>query len=159
MGHPAYNRGKGKAYLWLKANCDYTGDECLKWPFSTHPTGYGSFGYLGELYYAHRFMCQLVNGPPPSPTHEASHSCGKGHLSCVNPRHLSWKTPSENKWEQSRHGTNRGSSWGNKGALNPDQVRVIRVSKEHRKILAARYGLSTSAIRRVQYGVSYKSVT
>ena len=153
-----YNRGKGLAYKFLKDHVDYDGEGCLIWPFFKLPTGYGMLGYLGKMLYAHRTMCELVNGPAPSDIHEASHTCGKGHLGCIDPRHLCWMTPSENKWEQSRHGTNRGSPYGPKGALNPDQVREIRASKEHRDLLAKRYGLSTSAIRRVQYGVSYKSV-
>jgi HNH endonuclease len=158
LDYQPYNKGKGKAYLWLKEHCSFDGDDCLTWPFSKHPTGYGCFGHLGKQRYAHRFMCELANGPAPADGLEAAHSCGKGHLSCVNPKHLSWKTPSENKLDQSRHGTNKGNPYGNRGTLNEDQVRDIRAANERRDALAEKYGLSTSAIRRVQYRVSYKKV-
>src|SRR3990167_5821208 len=91
-----YNYGKGKAAAWLRAHADYHGDDCLIWPFARKQDGRGQIGYEGETYGAHEFMCILVNGPAPSPIHETAHSCGNGHGGCVNPKHLSWKTPTEN---------------------------------------------------------------
>src|SRR5690348_12965347 len=90
------DKGNGKCVQWLRANISYSGEECLKWPFSSHPTGYGTLGYNGKILYAHRFMCELVHGPAPTQKHYASHECGKGHEGCVDPRHLFWKTPTEN---------------------------------------------------------------
>jgi hypothetical protein len=52
-------------------------------------------------------MCLLAHGEPPSAEHQAAHSCGKGHLGCVNPKHLRWATPSENINDQLAHGTMR----------------------------------------------------
>ncbi|WP_292637037.1 hypothetical protein [Mesorhizobium sp.] len=43
-----------------------------------------------------RLVCEEVHGPPPSPDHEAAHSCDNGDLGCATKRHLSWKTPKEN---------------------------------------------------------------
>lgn len=100
----AHNRGKGKARQWLLDHVDYHGDECLIWPFSKGPW-YGQFGHESKTYYAHRYMCELINGPPPTPAHEASHSCGNGRKACVHPKHLSWKTHSGNQLDRRAHGT------------------------------------------------------
>jgi hypothetical protein len=50
-------------------------------------------------------MCELVHGPSPSKKHQAAHNCGNGHLGCVNPSHLCWKTPRENSLDMWKHGT------------------------------------------------------
>lgn len=101
-------KGRGKGIMWIRDHAGYDGDECLIWPYSRNPeTGYGTFGLDGFLYYAHRYMCELVNGPEPSERHQSAHSCGNGHLGCVTPRHLSWKTISENQLDKHIHGTRR----------------------------------------------------
>lgn len=120
-----WNKGKGFGYRWLIEHIGHQGDDCLKWPmYRLH--GYGNFGYLGKRHYAHRFMCELVYGPPPSPRHEAAHSCGRGHEGCVNPKHLSWKTKSENLLDCSAHGTQARSHYGTRGKLTKDQADEIR---------------------------------
>lgn len=50
-------------------------------------------------------MCQKAHGDPPSPKHDAAHSCGRGHEGCVNPNHLSWKTKKQNQADRITHGT------------------------------------------------------
>jgi hypothetical protein len=88
------DRGKSACQKWLEDHVGYDKDDCLIWPFSS-TRGYGHFKCNGVRSYAHRYMCTLVHGEPPSDEHQASHSCGKGHQKCVSPRHLSWKTQSE----------------------------------------------------------------
>src|SRR4051812_5100930 len=100
------NKGKGEAVAWLREHALYCGDDCLIWPFS-RARGYGNFGYLGKNIYAHRFMCELIHGPAPTPDHHAAHSCGNGHKACVNPMHITWKTSSENMRDKELHGTTR----------------------------------------------------
>jgi len=98
-------KGDGLCIQWLKEHSSYPRqDWCLIWPFST-ARGYGHFGHLGVSYYAHVYMCELVHGPAPTDRHQAAHSCGMGHESCVNPHHLSWKTPEENQQDKRLHGT------------------------------------------------------
>src|SRR5260221_680223 len=86
---------------WLREYADYSGDECLTWPFARYPDGRANMN--GG--YPTRAMCELAYGPAPSPKHEAAHSCGKGHEACVNPRHLRWATPKENAADKKIHGT------------------------------------------------------
>ena len=151
-------RGSGEAYAWLCANVGYQGDGCLTWPFCTLPSGYGQLGHEGENYYAHRMMCTLVKGEPPTPEHEAAHSCGRGKFGCVDPRHLDWKTISENSLDCRAHGTHYRNPNGNKGRLTDDQVAGIRAlkGKKTQAAIAAQFGISEPTVRDIFLGRSHK---
>lgn len=95
----------GAAVKWIEDHVNYIGDDCLKWPFSNSCRGYGAVLYNGKKCRAPRVMCTLVNGNPSSKKLEAAHSCGNGHLGCINPNHLSWKTSKENTQDSIDHGT------------------------------------------------------
>lgn len=104
-GDPAVVAFKSPAEDWLRANVDFSGSECLTWPFYRKNNGYGEATLDGKKSVASRVMCILAHGEPPTPKHEAAHSCGKGHEGCVNPNHLRWATASENQLEREAHGT------------------------------------------------------
>lgn len=98
------NRGKGQAFQWVVTHVPCTSNNCLEWPFSRDPQGYGQLSINGRLWKAYRLMCILAHGEPPTRKHIASHTCGNGHLGCTNPQHLAWKTNSENQIERTAHG-------------------------------------------------------
>lgn len=83
----------------------YEGSSCLYWPYYTGGKGYGQIEIDGQRLYVHRLVCEAVNGPPPTPEHQAAHSCGKGHLGCVARNHLRWATRIENEADKILHGT------------------------------------------------------
>jgi hypothetical protein len=90
----------------------WTSDECLLWPYAKISSGYGQMaiepgrrGKSGKRVLVSRRVCEDTNGPPPTPHHDAAHSCGKGHLGCCNPKHLHWATRLENVAEAIAHGT------------------------------------------------------
>jgi hypothetical protein len=69
---------------WIEGHADYLQkDCCLIWPFGRNSTGYGLVTIDGEQTYAHRAMCKRVHGEPPTPEHQAAHSCGRGHDGCL----------------------------------------------------------------------------
>ncbi|MFN4296800.1 MAG: HNH endonuclease [Brevundimonas sp.] len=78
----------------------------------------------GERLLAHRWVCEQINGPPPSTVHHAAHSCGV--RSCVNPHHLRWATPSENCMDRAKHGTSGKGKPGPRRVLTEAQVKRIR---------------------------------
>jgi hypothetical protein len=152
-------RGKGKAIDWIRGHVGYSGDDCLLWPFS-RTRGYGTFGYLGEHLYVHRYMCELANGPPPTPEHEATHSCGRGHLGCATPKHLFWKTPGENLQEAYEHGS-LAYRRKTRFLLTSAKVKKIRPLKgtESAARVALRFGVSESTISDIWSGRTWKTDT
>lgn len=145
-----HNKGKGAGISFLRALIGHQGDECVIWPFFRNWNGYGHVGYLGTQHYAHRLMCELAHGKPPTPGHEASHSCGKGHEGCVHPGHLSWQTRSQNQSERRRHGTAATSRYGATGKLMLADRQAIRAMRGKRqKDIAAIYGVSVETISRI----------
>jgi hypothetical protein len=92
-------QSKSPVMAWIADHIDYPHEDyCLIWPFATF-NGYGTFLEDGKKRFAHRVICGLKNGPPPTPKHQAAHSCNRGRFGCVNPHHLRWKTQSENLLE------------------------------------------------------------
>lgn len=141
---------KGRNYEWLIARVGYDGDDCLIWPFGK-TNGYGVLG----AGYAHRIMCALVNGPAPSPNHEAAHSCGRGHEACVHPKHVRWKTKSENQLDRTAHGTR--NTWAARGKLTPEeaeQIRLLKGVKPQREI-AAMFNTSRSNVSFIHCGKAW----
>lgn len=80
----------------------------------------------GKQSVASRVMCELAHGKPPTAEHEAAHSCGNGHLGCINPKHLRWATHIENEADKLMHGTRpRGERQGS-AKLKTSDVLAIR---------------------------------
>lgn len=146
-----WNRGKGRGIQWIREHATYQGDDCLMWPMNT-TSGYGVFSHLGVHHYAHRYMCELANGPAPSPDHEASHSCGMGHQGCCNPRHLEWKTRAENQQDRRRHGTK--AVWACRGKLSWHEVQQILAlkGKKTQIEIAEMFGVRRATISGIHSG-------
>lgn len=116
----------GHQQEWMLSHVSHDEDECLPWPFKTYADGRGQFSWRQKTCRAHRVMCELRNGPPPTPKHEAAHSCGNGHLGCVNPKHLRWATRQENVDDMLLHGTRVRGEKTHWAVLNEQNVRDIR---------------------------------
>lgn len=133
---------------WLIAHVGYNGDNCLTWPKAKNGEGYGQCAVGRKVRKANRLMCRLVHGEPPTSRHVAAHSCNNGHLGCVNPRHLSWKTHAENVEDKRRAGA-CGKPRGSRTKLTAEQIAEIRSLKGivNGHELAKRYGLRRPAMR------------
>lgn len=95
--YPRTRRAENGAPLkFLTDNVGYSGADCVLWPFARAQNGYPELRYRGKSTRAHRLMCQMAHGEPPASHYEASHTCDRGHLGCVNPRHLVWETHADN---------------------------------------------------------------
>lgn len=149
----------GKARDFLEETVSRHVDEgpCLIWPFKRHISGHASIKQKGKYVGAHRIICWRVHGAPPTPDHVAAHSCGKGHLGCVNPHHLRWATQKENAADRILHGTtNRGERNG-KAILTfvqVDEIRRMRGTLPNR-IIAQKYGVAHSTIGMIMIGRSW----
>jgi hypothetical protein len=151
LGDPLANLPRRPTSKWLKEHYRYDGDECLIWPFSLLPNGYGQCAnYFGVGKGAHRNMCYMVHGKPPTPKHEAAHSC-KQNRACVHPKHLSWKTAKENRKDKVRHNTHRRGERCHLTKLTEAQVKQIRKLQGQYTmyVLAERFGVSYGAINNI----------
>lgn len=143
---------RGALLKWLHDHLSYEADDCLAWPFSRQKNGYtGKMAFEGKGVMAHRVMCSLSHGAPPSPQHEVAHSCGKGHLGCVNPKHMRWATHIENCEDRLLHGNApRGERCGT-SKLKQTEVLAIRASSHlSSKTLASHYGVAYRTIDHIR---------
>lgn len=127
----------------------HQGEECLLWPYAKMGNGYAELRLNGRAVLVSREVCRRINGAPPTPKHEAAHSCGNGHLGCVSPKHLRWATSAENKEDQLAHGSRaRGEKMGS-ARLTERQAREIKAAGKNDSYvaIAARYGVSEATIR------------
>lgn len=135
-------------------------DQCVIWPLRRGKNGYATWSkgdYFSSI--VSRQVCKDMHGLPPTARHEAAHSCGNGHLGCVNPRHLSWKTPVENAADKQRHGTELKGTQRWMAKLTEDDVRAIRrmrgVGMEE---IGALFGVTRATIWAVLTGRTWRHV-
>lgn len=128
--------------------------ECWNWTGRLDKDGYGSFSWQrdGVEYTAraHRASRLLLAGIRTPNDVVLRHSCDNAR--CVNPVHVVDGTHALNvqdKMERGRHrnGTTR---------LSPADRAEIRSSRERPSVLAARYGVTASAIAKVRRKVGYQ---
>jgi hypothetical protein len=158
----AGSTAKGAVPAWISAHVSYAGDDCLKWPFEAMSRGQGIVRLSGgRNMVASRYMCMLAHGAPPTPEHEAAHSCGKSHLGCINPRHLRWATSAENKADMIGHGTVMRGEKNAMAKLTVETVRQIRATPKNvpNRIIAEQLGLSQNHVRLVRVGIRWSWVT
>lgn len=146
--NPELSKQYGGGYGWLVANKDYAGDDCLTWPFSVAHSGYGRIGHLGKIWTTQRLMCVIAHGEPPTPDHVAAHNCGNGHLACCNPRHLEWKTQSENQHDRKAQRRRENGAGGSRTRLAREVIEEIRRTKATESIpqIAARLGVGRGTV-------------
>jgi hypothetical protein len=96
--------GEGMGLLWLECFRDFDEDRCILYPFRTSANPRGGLNYNFKRTTAPRVMCLMVHGAPKGDGRTmALHSCGNGHLGCVNPKHLYWGDQSDNSKDARRH--------------------------------------------------------
>lgn len=117
---------KGAAEAFLVSTLSMDTDECIPWPFTRGTNGYGIVSTPQFSTTASREACFRKHGAPPSPKHEAAHSCGNGHNGCVNWKHLRWATTVENMADKRIHGTHGIGTLHSQAKLTEQQVLEIR---------------------------------
>jgi hypothetical protein len=117
--------GKPRAFLEMAAkHTDRVG--CLTWPYALNAYGRAVIRSDGKVKQVCRLICEQVYGPPSLPKMDAAHSCGNGHLGCINPHHLRWATKAENEADKITHGTLPMGTKIWSSYLTEDIVREIR---------------------------------
>lgn len=153
------NKGKGKAIKFIREALASETEACILWPFSVNPiNGYGHFGVDGKHYAAHRYVCGQAHGPRPTPKHSAAHSCHT--RDCINKRHISWKTHSENMLDKRENGTAQNSWWGRKGKLTAEEVAKIRALEGTmtQAAIATQFNITESNVRFILSRKTWRNV-
>lgn len=150
-------KGKGNGFAFARMALSYEGTDCLIWPYNRGAYGYGTFSLNGEIVHAHRWICEQVHGPAPTPEHQAAHDCGNGHEGCIHPKHVFWKTALENAQDKIKHGTCYSEKGRPRQKLTQDQVAEIRQCKTvaEQFEIARRFGISDSNVRKIIYGKAW----
>ena len=130
-------------------------DECIIWPHGKNMHGYGVAAIKGKKFLAHRYICIVVNGEPPSDRQQCAHSCGNGSSGCVNPLHLRWANAFENQADKLLHGTDNRGEKSPLAKINASAAEYIFKSQERVTDLAIRYGVSKSTICDIKVGRSW----
>ena len=139
-----------------------TETECILWRWRDK-AGYARVRVPGSraIRGAARIVCELAHGQPEEPNLVAAHSCGNGHLGCINPFHLRWATPEANAIERLTHAyaaIERGETPRYKVKLRPEDVLAIREDKRLQSVIAKQYGVSAGLISMVQRKAIWKHV-
>jgi len=145
--HKRFSPAEIKAFL--QSAISYRGDECLLWPFSRNADGYGTLKGYGKSDLVHRLVCEAICGPAPPLKTDAAHSCGNGHLGCVNPSHLRWATRSENVQDALLHG---------RRFLSPSVIFTIRrrlSNGDSARAIAADLNITPGHVRKIRSGKSW----
>ncbi|QIG72950.1 HNH endonuclease protein [Rhizobium phage RHph_N3_2] len=158
-GDPIAGRtSAGEPLRWVhEVALPHTGEDCLTWPYGRDRDGYGTLHVNGKKGIASRYICELVHGAPPTPRHQAAHSCGNGNEGCVSPGHIEWKTHKENMADKLLHGTHSRGERSVRAKLTEEDVRTIISLKGDvsQSKLAKKYGVSPTSISNIHIGRSW----
>lgn len=152
----------GEPAAFVDRALNWKSSKCLFWPYSCDQHGRAKIATLkrGRKVPAHvsRIVCIQIHGKPPTRKHEAAHNCGNGHLGCVNPLHIQWKTHAENCADTVAHDMSTRGGWHGGSKLNRADVRKIRQLISGGKLLkeiAARFGVDPETIGDIKHGRSW----
>ena len=128
---------------WIEKFSKVDSDECTIWPFGRDTYGYAMLGSVR----VHRVVCEQANGKPKDGA-VARHTCGNGHLGCINRRHLVWGSRKDNQQDMVSHGRSLRGRRARSNVLSSDDVRRIRAldgTASHSEI-AEQFGVSRSNV-------------
>lgn len=145
----------GEPLRWLKEAIARDEEGCI---YFLYGKGYGQVTLDGKKMGAHRAACFLLFGTPEGGNYQACHSCGNGHLGCVNPKHLYWGTQSTNEIDKLKHGTDIRGEKHPLAKLTEAQVIEIKemiIQGIPTSLIAEKYSVSWGAIHSIKKGENW----
>jgi len=141
-------------------------DECWEWSGATNNTGYGTVGWHGRNYTAHRvaaWLSDMVKSPS-----RPEHSRDKDHVlhrcdnrRCCNPHHFVIGSYSDNQYDayqKKRRVQPKGQAHSKEKPTNEQaaEIRQRYEAGEFQVPLAKEYGVSQRVVSLIVRGESYK---
>ena len=131
-------------------------NECVEWPF-TKTDGYGILVVDGRKWQAHRYALYRFTCIDPEDKVAAHGPCH--NRACVNPKHVSWKTVTENNGDKLRDGTNcMGESNASSKLSEPEVIEIFQDSRRQ-GIIAADHNISQSLVSLIKLRKSWAWLT
>lgn len=153
-------RPDAKSHFVFESIMKVEADYCVNWPLFRTDKNYGYLSYKDRPYPVYALVCEAVHGPRPTGgVWDASHECGNN--SCVNKRHISWKTRLDNIRDKHRHGTMAKGEMIGSSLLTEAAVREIRAYRgpiKGHEALAEKFGVGLGTVRDVVYRKSWRHV-
>ena len=148
-----------KAYLVDRCRLN-SSTGCLEWQRARNKWGYGTLKLKGiPESLAHRAAWVIFNGEVPTGKY-VLHKCN--NPLCCNVEHLYIGTQFDNMRDVKLQGTKRYTSGTthHNAVLTPEKVIQIREMLTHKSqwAVAAIFGVSSQAIKRIRNGVTWKHV-
>jgi len=151
----ALARGAAHDYAcnWLMDRKGHTGPGCLYFPGMV-PGAPVRVKYNYRFMSAAKAMLLMTQGNAPEGKPLATHICGCGHLSCVNPDHLKWDSVSGNAADREIH----RSSGPVQDSIDEDTIRAIRKDPRLVKVIAWERELPAGIVSGIKTGRLWASV-
>lgn len=146
---------RGEPERWLREQIEFaTAGECIVWPFAKCTKGYGTVS--SETARASRLALIIFTGDNPRDLVAAHGPCH--NRLCVNPLHLSWKTPKGNAQDRDRDGTEIRGEQRHLAKLTEEMVLLIRKDKRPQRVIAKDFNVSPTTIHGIRSGATWKHI-
>lgn len=150
--------------FWAKVN-KKAPNGCWEWAGTLNSTGYGTVGWEGKNYTAHRvaawLSCMVDSRSAPERSYMKTHVLHKcDNRKCCNPKHLFLGSKTDNMFDmytKKRRVQPKGQHHSN-AKLTDKQAAIIRERYKNGELqvpLAKEYGVSQVAISLIVRGVTY----
>jgi len=129
-------------------------DECWTWTAYTDRDGYGRFSLNGRKERAHRIAVRLDGRNPDGKV--VRHTCDNPE--CVNPAHLKLGSQRENIRDRDKRNRQPRGERNGRSRLSREDVKSIREDDRPAKELAKRFDTTSSNVREIRSGRSWRHV-
>jgi len=147
---------KGEATAWLNYFFKHPKktNRCVIWPFGQgqrrgHPL-VNNPDKPRTMIGVSVVVCRNFHGLPHKENMDCAHSCGNGHLGCINPRHLRWASRQENVDEMKLHNTRTPGPRNGKMTKRKSEWIMNMIMRKRYSVeeLGSKLLMSTNKVRR-----------
>lgn len=125
---------------------------CVLWMLSTAQFGYGIIVHKYKRLMAHRVSWEVNRGPIPTGL-RVLHKCDVP--ACINPDHLFLGTDADNRADKKNKKRHSFGEAHGCAKLTENAVREIRTASGSSAAVGAKFGVSSSQVRRIRLGEAW----